>query len=64
VISETGASLKEKLRGCAYVNQFYIETCYLSDSYLPVSETEAQDCIDAAKELMALLVEQVSNYDF
>ena len=52
-----GAPLKEKLRDCAYVNQFYIETRYPSDSYLPVSKEEARDCIDVAKELMALLVE-------
>lgn len=51
-----GAPLKEKLRDCAYVNQFYIETRYPSDSYLPVSGKEAQDCIDAAKEVMALLL--------
>ena len=52
-----GAPLKEKLRDCAYVNQFYIETRYPSDSYLPVSTSEAQDCIDVAKELMSLLIE-------
>ena len=52
-----GAPLKEKLRACAYVNQFYIETRYPSDSYLPVSTSEAQDCIDIAKELMSLLIE-------
>ena len=37
------------------INQFYIETRYSSDSYMPVSEVEAQDCMDAAKKLMALL---------
>ena len=50
-----GAPLKDKLRDCAYVNQFCIETRYPSDSYIPVSEKEAQDCIDAAKELLELL---------
>ena len=50
-----GAPLKDKLRDCAYVNQFYIETRYPSDSYIPVSKKEAQDCIDAAKELLELL---------
>ena len=38
-----GAPLKGNLRDCAYVNQFYIETRYPSDSYMPVSEGEAQD---------------------
>ena len=38
-----GAPLKGKLRDCAYVNQFYIETRYPSDSYMPVSEGEARD---------------------
>jgi HEPN domain-containing protein len=37
------------------VNQFYIETRYPSDSYIPVSEKEAQDCMDAARKLMELL---------
>ena len=50
-----GAPLKDKLRDCAYVNQFYIETRYPSDAYIPVSEKEAQDCIDAEKELLELL---------
>ena len=50
-----GAPLKGKLRDCAYVNQFYIETRYPSDSYIPVSEEEARDCMDAARKLMELL---------
>ena len=50
-----GAPLKGNLRDCAYVNQFYIETRYPSDSYMPVSEEEAQDCMDAARKLMELL---------
>ena len=52
-----GAPLKEVLRDCAYVNQFYIETRYPSDSYMPVSEGEAQDCMDAAKGLVERLKE-------
>ena len=47
--------ITDKLRDCAYVNQFYIETRYPSDSYIPVSEKEAQDCMDAARKLMELL---------
>ena len=31
---KTGAPLKGNLRDCAYVNQFYIETRYPSDSYM------------------------------
>ena len=50
-----GAPLKGNLRDCAYVNQFYIETRYPSDSYMPVSEEEARDCMDAARKLMELL---------
>ena len=50
-----GAPLKGTLRDCAYVNQFYIETRYPSDSYMPVSEEEARDCMDAARKLMELL---------
>lgn len=50
-----GAPLKNVLRDCAYVNQFYIETRYPSDSYLPVSEAEAEDCMEAAKELIEIL---------
>ena len=50
-----GAPLKGNLRDCAYVNKFYIETRYPSDSYMPVSEGEARDCMDAARKLMELL---------
>lgn len=53
----SGAPLKNSLRDCAYVNQFYIETRYPSDFYMPVSEAEAQDCMDAAKKLVTLLKE-------
>ena len=48
-------TVERKLRDCAYVNQIYIETRYPSDSYIPVSEEEARDCMDAARKLMELL---------
>ena len=49
---QSGAPLKENLRDCAYVNQFYIETRYPADSYIPVSKDEALDCLDAAKAIL------------
>lgn len=50
-----GAPLREHLRGCAYVNQFYLETRYPADVYLPVSGEEAQECIDIAAALLSVL---------
>ena len=49
---QLGASISKRLRDCAYVNQFYIETRYPSDLYIPVSEKEALDCIEAAELLI------------
>lgn len=52
-----GAPLRKSLRDCAYVNQFYLETRYPADVYIPVSEQEARDCIDAAEEILSALDE-------
>lgn len=49
---QLGAPISKRLRDCAYVNQFYIETRYPSDSYIPVSEKEALDCIEVAELLI------------
>jgi HEPN domain-containing protein len=52
---QSGADLKQNLRDCAFVNQFYIETRYPSDSYLPVSEDEAKGCLDSAELILNTL---------
>ena len=52
-----GAPLRKSLRDCAYVNQFYLETRYPVDAYIPVSEQEARDCIEAAEEILSALDE-------
>ena len=51
-VIQAGAPLRKGLRDCAYVNQFYIETRYPSDSYIPVSDKEALDCVEAAELLL------------
>jgi len=50
-----GAPIRKSLRDCAYVNQFYLETRYPADVYIPVSEQEAQDCIEIAAEILSAL---------
>lgn len=49
---QAGAPIGNRLRDCAYVNQFYIETRYPSDFYIPVSDKEALDCVEAAELLL------------
>lgn len=50
-----GAPLRAHIRDCAYVNQFYLETRYPADVYIPVSGEEARDCIEIADEVLAAL---------
>ena len=52
---EAGAPIKEQFRDCGYLNQFYIETRYPSDNYIPGSEREVQDCLNIAHRMMDTL---------
>ena len=53
-----GAPLRDALRDCAYVNQFYLETRYPADTYIPVSDQEAHDCIEIAGTVLLALEDQ------
>lgn len=50
-----GAPVQAHIRDCAYVNQFYLETRYPADVYIPVSDKEARDCIEIADEVLTAL---------
>lgn len=50
-----GAPLKEYQKDLAFVNQFYIETRYPSDTFEPVSDDEAADCLDVAEKVLSVL---------
>ena len=50
-----GAPLQSYGNDMGFVNQFYIETRYPADEYIAVSEEEAQDCLDVAKAILAVL---------
>ena len=45
---------KKKLKDCAYVNQYYIETRYPSDVPLIVTDEEAVECIFITEEIYKL----------
>ena len=39
------------MKGCAFVNQYYIETRYPSDVELLVTEDEVNECIEIAEDI-------------
>ena len=49
--------LKTKLKDCAYVNQYYIETRYPADIPLVVTDEEATECILIAETIYNLILE-------
>lgn len=49
--------LKNRLKDCAFVNQFYIETRYPADVPLVVSDDEAEECIAIAETVYRLIKE-------
>jgi len=50
--SEIEFSIKQHMKNCAFVNQFYIETRYPSDIPMDVDKSEAQECIGIAEEIL------------
>lgn len=53
------AELKNHLKNCAFVNQYYIETRYPSDIPLVVSDNEAEECIAIAEAVYKLVKEDI-----
>ena len=44
--------MKQYIKDCAFVNQFYLETRYPADVPLKVDDSDAQDCIDIAQSIL------------
>lgn len=51
--------LKSKLKDCAFVNQYYIETRYPADAPLIVTNEEANECILIAEEIYNIVLENL-----
>jgi HEPN domain-containing protein len=46
------------MKDSAYVNQFYLETRYPSDIPIDISHSEAQECIQIARKVLAKTIDQ------
>lgn len=49
--SKYDEDFKNFIKDCAFLNQYYIETRYLAEESLTVSEEEAEECIKIAEDL-------------
>ena len=50
---------KKRLKDCAFVNQYYIETRYPADAPLVVSDDEANECISIADEIYRMATKSI-----
>ena len=50
---------KKRLKDCAFVNQYYIETRYPADIPLEISDDEANECISIAEEIYKMVAESI-----
>jgi HEPN domain-containing protein len=57
--SNHNIEFKKRLKDCAFVNQYYIETRYPSDVPLVVSDEEANECILIAEEIFKMVSESI-----
>ena len=48
--------IKNFLKDCAFVNQFYIETRYPADIPMDVDNEEARECLDIAEKIYGFLI--------
>jgi HEPN domain-containing protein len=53
------AEFKKRLKDCAFVNQYYIETRYPADVPLIVSDDEANECISIAEDIYKFVTESI-----
>jgi len=51
-VSEKNKAFLEYLDGCAFVNEYYIETRYPNENPLVVSTEDAQKCMDIAEKIL------------
>ena len=56
--SQFDVSLKQFLKACAFVNQFYIESRYPSDLPNEVDGDEASECLEVARAMVAYIEAQ------
>lgn len=52
------ANMTGFLKDCAYINQFYIETRYPSDTPLDMTKNEAEDCINITEKIIDYIIEK------
>lgn len=57
--SNYNTEFKKRLKDCAFVNQYYIETRYPSDIPLVVADDEANECISIADEVYKMVNESI-----
>lgn len=50
-------SLKQYMKDCAYVNQFYIETRYPADVPTEINDEEAKECIEISEKIINYIKE-------
>lgn len=50
---------QSKLKDCAFVNQYYLETRYPADTPLIVTDEEANECILIAESIYSLILEKI-----
>ena len=53
--SNYNIEFKKRLKDCAFVNQYYIETRYPADMPLVVSDEEANECISIVEEVYKMV---------
>ena len=57
--AQTNSKLKSKLKDCAFVNQYYIETRYPAAAPLFVTDEEANECISISEQIYAIILENI-----
>ncbi|WP_094546353.1 HEPN domain-containing protein [Petroclostridium xylanilyticum] len=53
------SGFKTKLKDCAFVNQYYIETRYPADIPLIVSDEEAEECIAISEDIYKIVNDNI-----
>lgn len=51
------SEFRKKLKDCAFVNQYYLETRYPADIPLVISDEDANECIFIAEDILSLVTD-------
>lgn len=54
-LGEKASELLNKLKDCAFLNQYYIETRYLNENAVIVTNDEAIECIKIAEDILSIV---------